>query len=63
MTTTRYFEVTFKNITECGECPYCDEDYEYCKKAGSHSIYFENRSGITDSCPMYPQSFVKDEKK
>ena len=65
--TTRVFTV---EVTGCKDCPYSrrvSRKFAFCNKAGMEGrageIFEENQNAITESCPMYQHSFVKDEKK
>ena len=65
--TTRVFTV---EVTGCKDCPMrgmenkCNHLYaRRMLPRQQDEIFAENRDAITESCPMYQHSFVKDEKK
>jgi hypothetical protein len=64
--TTRVFTV---EVTGCADCPFADNGdqldclHNYQTAALASSRWIENVQRITESCPMYQHSFVKDEKK
>jgi hypothetical protein len=64
--TTRAFTV---EVTGCTICPYYREEWDsslaQCSKVFRNQVTLvrENKDGITESCPMFDKSFVKDKKK
>jgi hypothetical protein len=68
--TTRVFTV---EVTGCADCPNYSDEFGTCKLdcinkdiaayRGDYKLTKDNEMQITESCPMYQHSFVKDEKK
>jgi len=71
-TQTRVFTV---DVTGCTTCPNTVMQFGWLASCGHESLiagdcwkkksklHNENKDAITPSCPMYPQSFLKDETK
>jgi len=65
---TRVFNVV---VTGCKDCPHITVEFGMCLHVGAidkdddfkMELIEENYEAITESCPMYQHSFVKDEKK
>ena len=65
MKITRVFTV---EVTGCADCPFADNGdqhdclHDYKTSALAKTRWDENLVAITESCPMFNKSFVKDEK-